>query len=209
MKDKRTVDMKVMSEWVEPKSRVLDLGCGRGVLMEYLKQSLGIEVMGVDLSQSKTHACVKRGLSVYMGDMMEFMEAFPDKHFDYVICSRTIQELRKPSEVIEEALRVSKHLLVGFVNFGYWRNRCSMALKGRRIHNEVFPSQWWQSRPTNPISVKQFEEFCADQGYEIVRKVLLKGNWRQRARLFPNLTCGYALYDLTKGQGGSDAGGKA
>ncbi len=196
MKDKRTVDMRVMSEWVEPGSRVLDLGCGRGVLLEYLKQRLGVEAVGVDLDLEKASSCVKRGLSVYMGDMMDFMGSFPDKHFDYVICSRTMQELSSPARVIEEALRVSNHMLVGFVNYGYWRNRLSMLFNGRIIRNEVYPSPWSASRPSNPVSVQQFESFCRKRGIRVERQLCLGGNWESEKRLLPNLLSGYALFDL-------------
>ncbi len=196
MKDKRTVDMRVMSEWVQPGSRVLDLGCGRGVLLEYLKQKLGVEAVGVDLDQEKARSCVKRGVSVFMGDMMDFMKSFPDKHFDYVICSRTLQELKAPAAVIEEALRVSNHMLVGFVNFGYWRNRLSMLFNGRTIRNEVYPSPWSVSRPTNPVSVHQFEMFCRKREIQVARRLCLGGNWETEKRRFRNMLSGYALFDV-------------
>lgn len=190
--------MQIMRDWVEAESRVLDLGCGRGVLLDFLKQSLKVEALGVDSNQAKAHACVKRGLSVYMGDMMDFMKSFPDNHFDYVVCSRTLQELTEPALVIQEALRVSEHLLVGFVNFGYWRNRLSMMLNGRRVQNEVFPRSWWESRPTNPLSVTQFESFCRSSDIRIARRVCLGGNWRSETRRWVNLLSGYALYDLKR-----------
>ena len=200
MKDKRTVDMRVMSEWVKPGSRVLDLGCGRGVLLEYLKNKLDVEAVGVDLDPEKASSCVKRGLSVYMGDMMEFMSSFPDGHFDYVICSRTLQELNAPAKVIEEALRVSRHMLVGFVNFGYWRNRMSMLLKGRIIRNEVYPMRWSESRPSNPLSVSQFEIFCRRRGIVVEQQLCLGGNWTTKRGSFKNLFSGYALFDLSAGK---------
>ncbi|MBC2607235.1 methyltransferase domain-containing protein [Pelagicoccus albus] len=189
--------MRVMSDWVKPGSRVLDLGCGRGVLLEYLKAKLGIQAVGVDLDPEKARSCVKRGLSVFMGDLMEFMQSFPDKHFDYVICSRTLQELNKPATVIKEALRVSDHMLVGFVNFGYWRNRCSMFLNGRIIRNEVYPTPWSVSRPSNPVSVLQFEHFCRKNQIAVNRELCLGGDWTSERRRMRNLTSGYALFDLS------------
>ncbi len=198
-KEKRTVDMQVLRDWVQPKSRVLDLGCGRGVLLEYLKQKLDIEAVGVDLNQEKVSAAIKRGLSAYLGDMMEFMKSFPDQHFDRVICSRTLQELDNPTEVISEALRVSRHITIGFVNFGYWRNRLSMLFQGHRVVNEVYPTNWSESRPANPLSVSQFEAFCTSNQIEIVRHVFFRGNWKNKATFLPNLLCGYAIYDLTSG----------
>ena len=196
-KDRRSVDMQIMRDWVDPGSRVLDLGCGRGVLLEYLKQTRGAEGVGVDLSTGKIQDCVKRGLSAYLGDMMEFMATFPDNHFDRVICSRTLQELDSPAQVMEEALRVSKRLTIGFVNFAYWRNRLSMLVKGRRLENEVFPTTWAQSRRGNPLSVDQFEAYCRSARIRIERKVYLRGDWKRVTNTLPNLLCGYAIYDLS------------
>lgn len=196
-KDRRSVDMQIMRDWVDPKSRVLDLGCGRGVLLEYLKQTRETEGVGVDLSSEKIHDCVKRGLSAYLGDMMEFMGSFPDNHFDRVICSRTLQELDNPSEVIMEALRVSRCLTIGFVNFAYWRNRLSMLLNGRRLENEVFPTPWSESRRGNPLSVKQFESYCDSENIRIEQKVFLRGDWKRKTIHVPNWLCGYAIYDLS------------
>ncbi len=191
--------MQIMRDWVEPGSRVLDLGCGRGVLLEYLKQTRQAEGVGVDLSPDKIHACVKRGLSAYLGDMMDFMDSFPDGHFDRVICSRTLQELDNPSQVIDEALRVSRNFTIGFVNFAYWRNRLSLLFKGQRLENEVFPTPWALSRRGNPLSVRQFDAYCKVRGIKVVRKVFLRGNWKTEVTSVPNWLCGYAIYDLASG----------
>jgi len=196
--DKRSVDMQIMRDWVEPGSRVLDLGCGRGVLLEYLVQTRKIEAVGVDSNPQKISSCVKRGLSAYLGDMMDFMKEFPDGHFDRVICSRTLQELEGPSVVIEEALRVSKSLTIGFVNFAYWKNRLSMLLSGRRVRNEVYPALWSDSRPSNPISVAQFEEYCRENKLVVNRKEYLGGDWKRHVSAFPNIRAGYAIYDLKR-----------
>jgi len=191
--------MQIMRDWVDPGSRVLDLGCGRGVLLEYLKQTRQTEGVGVDLSPEKIRDCVKRGLSAYLGDMMDFMGSFPDNHFDRVICSRTLQELDSPAKVIREALRVSQNLTIGFVNFAYWKNRISMLLHGRRLENEVYPTNWADSRRGNPLSVRQFESYCKDQKIHIARKVFLRGDWKSETTLAPNWLCGYAIYDLSSG----------
>ena len=95
--EKRTVDMEIIGDWVEPNTRVLDLGCGSGVLLDYLVQTKKVSAVGVDLELAKITACVRRGLAAYQGDMTEFMRAFPDKHFDRVICSRTVHELGDPT----------------------------------------------------------------------------------------------------------------
>jgi len=195
---KRTVDMQIIAEWVDPRSRVLDLGCGRGVLLDYLKQTKDIFPVGVDLDFDKISACVRRGLTAYQGDMAGFMQAFPAGHFDRVIFSRTLEELYSPGAVITEALRVGRAVTVGFVNHGYWKNRADALLRGRKPLNPVYTTEWFESRPTNPVSIADFEHFCASQGIRIARRAHLRGDWKTPCRLAPNLLAGYALYDLTR-----------
>lgn len=190
--------MQIMRDWVEPGSRILDLGCGRGVLLEFLSQARDVETVGVDLDADKIGSCIKRGLNAYLGDMMDFMGTFQDGHFDRVVCSRTLQELGAPAEVIMEALRVSKNLTIGFVNYGYWRNRLSMLFNGHRVMNEVYAKDWWESRPSNPLCVNQFEGFCERFDIVVERKVYLRGDWKSVSKWTPNWFCGYAIYDLAK-----------
>lgn len=196
--EKRTVDMQIIGDWVEPNTCVLDLGCGAGALLDYLVQTKQVRAVGVDLDFTKITACVQRGLSAYQGDMMDFLRVFPDKHFDRVICSRTVQELGDPTAVISEALRVGRALTVGFVNHGFWKNRVNMLFRGRKIRNEVYTTEWFESRPANPVTIADFEHFCAVQGIRIARRVHLAGDWRSPCRTRPNLFAGYALYDLAR-----------
>ena len=195
---KRTVDMEIIGDWVEPNTRVLDLGCGEGALLDYLVQTKKVSAVGVDLDFNKITACVRRGLAAYQGDLTEFLRAFPDKHFDRVICSRTVHELANPTAVIFEALRVGRTLTVGFVNHGFWKNRLNALLHGRKIRNEVYTTEWFDSRPANPVSVADFENFCAAKNIRIARHAHLAGNWRTPCRALPNLLAGFALYDLAR-----------
>ncbi len=193
---KRTVDMQIIADWVTPNSRVLDLGCGRGALLEFLMQSKQVEAVGVDLNVEKVTRCIQRGVTVYQGDMMDFMRAFPDSHFDRVICSRTLEELNAPATVIAEALRVGRSMTVGFVNHGYWKNRYGFALLGSKPRNEVYTTPWHESTPANPATIADFEEFCEAKAIRIARRYYLRGNWQSRCTWQPNLLAGYALYDL-------------
>ena len=196
--EKRTVDMEIIGDWVEPNTRVLDLGCGPGALLDYLVQTKKVSAVGVDLDLARITACVRRGLAAYQGDMTAFMRAFPDKHFDRVICSRTLHELGDPTAVIGEALRVGRALTVGFVNHGYWKNRVDMLLRGRKLRNPVYTTEWFDSRPANPVTIADFEHFCAAKGIRIARRAHLAGNWHAPCRALPNLFAGYALYDLAR-----------
>ena len=195
---KRTVDMRIIGDWVEPRARVLDLGCGRGDLLDYLVQAKQVAATGVDLEFAQIAACVRRGLNAYQGEMTAFMRAFPERHFDRVICSRTVQELSDPAEVILEALRVGRAVTVGFVNHGFWKNRLAALVSGRKVRNAVYPTAWFESRPANPVTIADFEEFCRAKDIRIARRVHLLGDWKKNCAALPNLLAGYALYDLTR-----------
>lgn len=198
MADKRTVEVRVIGEWVERGTRVLDLGCGRGVLLEYLVQTKGIHAVGVDFDFDKVAACVKRGLTAYQGDLETFLREFPDGHFDRVIFSRTLEELAHPDVVIRDALRVGRCVTVGFVNHAYWRNRVAAFFRGRKPRNEVYTATWSEARPSNPLSVADFESYCASSGLIVRRKALLRGDWKRPCRYFPNLHAGYAVYEISR-----------
>jgi methionine biosynthesis protein MetW len=196
--EKRTVDMEIIGEWVEPQSRIVDLGCGRGELMAYLVQAKQVSATGVDLDFGRISACVGRGLSAYQGDMTAFMRAFPDRHFDRIICSRTVHELDDPAGVILEALRVGSAVTVGFVNHGFWKNRLNVLFRGRKVRNVVYTTPWHESRPANPLTIADFEDFCREKSIRVARRAHLLGDWRTRCTLLPNLFAGYALYDLAR-----------
>lgn len=191
------VDLQIISDWIPEKSRVLDLGCGRGLLLEQLGHEKQVFGIGVDLNAVKVRHAAGRGISVYQGDLNNFMAEFSDGFFDHVILSRTLQDLPNPQKIVKEALRVGKHLIVGFINYAFWTNRLHLSLFGSRVQNTVYPDPWYKSEPFNPITVKGFEQFCKNQNYKILRKIYLKGDWQSRVNVAPNLFAGYGLYHIT------------
>jgi len=195
---KRKVDSAALTQWVEDGAKVLDLGCGRGVMLHDLRLSKGVWGVGVDLDPRKILGCVKRGVPAYQGDIEAVMRTFEDGFFDWVICSRTLQELASPQRVIKEALRVGQRVAVGFVNYGFWRNRLALALRGRRVLNEVYPEPWYKSRAAHAISIDEFESFCAAEGMTINRRMLLGGDWQEEQTFLPGLLAGYAIYDISR-----------
>lgn len=195
---KREVDFQIISDWIEPKSRVLDLGCGRGILLEYLKRTKNVRGIGVDVDFQKILSCIKRGVTAYQGDIEKILKEFPDDFFDWIICSRTLQELEHSNFIIKEALRLSRHLAISFANEGFWGNRLSILRTGSQIVNKVYPETWEKRRLSKPISIAEFERFCAEQNLQIHRKVYLSGDWKTPCSIFPNLRAGYAIYNITR-----------
>ena len=194
---KRQADFQVIAQWVEPGERVLDLGCGRGVLLEYLKQKKSIYGVGVDIDFDKILSCVKRSVPAYQGDALTILATFPDGAFDRVIFSRTVEQLDDADTILSEGLRVGKQVTVGFVNKGFWVNRLNTLFKGRRVINEVYPKPWYETQPTNSFSVNEFEEYCNIRKLVIENRTYLAGDWRSECSVFPNLLAGYAIYDLS------------
>jgi methionine biosynthesis protein MetW len=193
---KRETDLQIISGWIGTGQRVLDIGCGRGLLLEHLMRTRGARVLGVDIDPAKVQACVKRGVPVYHGNADALLREFPDQSFDWIILSRTVQELGRPGSLIGESLRVAGHVAVGFVNHGYWLNRWHTLLTGSRPTNEVFPLSWDTGGPYNPVTVRGFNAFAARSGIAIANTVFLRGDWRSPTRLLPNLFAGYALFHL-------------
>src|SRR5690349_25031519 len=124
-------DFAIISELVEPDSKVLDLGCGEGELLAWLAENKGVDARGVEISAAKAQRAIARGVSAYQGDIDEVLADYPDRAFDYVILSQTLQETRHPLQVLREMLRVGRRAIVAFPNFGHWRMRASMLTHGQ------------------------------------------------------------------------------
>lgn len=195
---KRQTDFQVISNWIDPRATVLDVGCGRGLLLEHLVQTRDVKPLGVDIDITKIQSCVKRSIPAYHGNADTLLAEFPDRFFDWVILSRTIQDLPSPGKAIENMLRVGQNVAVGFVNYAYWRNRLSFFREGAFPVNEVFATQWNESHPTVPVSIRQFIQFARTHGINISAASFLRGDWLTPTNFLPNLTAGYALFHLTR-----------
>ena len=193
---KKEADFRVIDEWVNEGESVLDLGCGRGILLEHLAKTKNVRGLGVDLDIEKVIGCVSRTVPVYQGDVQETLVGFPNDSFDWVVFSRTMEELEHPGEVIEKALQVAKRVVVSFVNHGYWRNRLNYLLRGCRIRNDVYDRSWHERGPGNPIAMRDFEIFCRERDLVTRRRVSLGGNWRTPRILLPNLFAGVVIYEV-------------
>jgi methionine biosynthesis protein MetW len=191
-------DLRIFGEWIGHGERVLDLGCGRGALLDHLTQTRRVFGVGVDNDLEKISGCLERGVNAVQGDMLGVLRTMPDVSFDWVVCSRVLQELSNPPEVVLQALRVGKRVAVAFVNNGHWRNRVSMLRYGHRVRTGMHPNPWYQSEPTNPLSITDFDEFCAHYGIVIGRRTFLGSDWKTPRTFLPKLTAGYGVYELLR-----------
>ncbi|MBZ5626617.1 MAG: methionine biosynthesis protein MetW [Acidobacteriia bacterium] len=189
-------DYAIISEIVEPHTKVLDLGCGEGELLEWLAANKGVQGRGVEISGVKVQRAIGRGVSVYQGDIDEGLADYPDHAFDYVILSQTLQETLYPRHVLQDMLRVGRRVIVAFPNFGHWTVRYSMLKSGRAPRTKIFPYEWYESPNIHFLTVQDFEELVSLEGLVVERRYFLSGN--RRVTLLPNLRAEVAVYLVSR-----------
>jgi methionine biosynthesis protein MetW len=172
-RDRLRRDLRVIADMIVPSARVLDIGCGDGALLAYLASEKGVDARGVELSQSGVNACVTQGLSVIQGDADSDLDAYPAGAFDVVVLSQTLQATRQPRRVLETLMRIGKHAIVSFPNFGYWRVRLSLAARGRMPITPLLDHQWYDSPNIHLCTIRDFVGLCDEIGVRIERSVTL------------------------------------
>ncbi len=197
----------VIVDLVERGSRVLDLGCGDGLLLSRLIAEKGARGAGVELSQDGVQAAIARGLSVVQGDLDQGLADYRDGSFDWVILNQTLQALANPGLVMDEMRRVGKAVLVGFPNCGHWRARAQLLLTGRMPWQRSLDYRWYDSPATRLLTIADFRSFCAERGVRIVREVFLAGPRGDRPRVWPNLRAETGIFVLAGTQGGQTGRG--
>ncbi len=167
------VDLLLMSEMVHPGSRVLDVGCGDGTLLRILSETRDVDARGIELQQSGVNQCVARGLSVVQGDADTDLVNYPDNAFDFAILSQTIQATRRPRDVLEQLLRIGKHVIVSFPNFGHWRVRSQIMFAGRMPVTENLSFSWYDTPNIHFCTIKDFRAMCDELDAKVERSVAL------------------------------------
>ena len=189
-------DYAIIGEIIEPGSRVLDLGCGEGDLLEWLAANKGVDARGVEISSARVQRAIARGVSVYQGDIDEGLADYPNGAFDYVILSQTLQETRRPRDVLREMLRVGRRVIVAFPNFGHWRVRLSMLVSGRAPRTNLFPYEWYDSPNIHFLTVHDFEALAAEERLKVEKRYFLSGH--RKVSFLPNLAAEVAVFSVSK-----------
>jgi len=189
-------DYAIISELVEPNTQVLDLGCGDGELLAWLAAHKHVDARGVEISGAKVQRAIARGVSVYQGDIDEGLVDYPDHAFDYVILSQTLQETRAPLQVLREMLRVGRHAIVAFPNFGHWSVRLAHLFTGRAPQTRLFPHEWYASPNIHFLTVQDFEALAQSENWIVERRIFLQG--QRKVGVLPNLMAEVAVFLIRK-----------
>ena len=156
-------EFKIISDLIEKNTRVLDVGCGDGILMEYLKHDKEIDIRGIEISKDNVQKCLSKGLTVIEGDAEKDLLQFPDSSFDFVILSQTLQAFLNPEIVIKELLRVGKKAIVTIPNFGFWKVRLHLLIKGTMPITKNLPDEWYNTPNLHMCTIKDFYNFCENR----------------------------------------------
>jgi methionine biosynthesis protein MetW len=185
------LEHEVIVEWVEDGMSVLDLGCGNGDLLAALVRERHVRAQGIEIDEKAIYECVVKGLSVIQQDIETGLSEYVDRSFDYVILAGSIQQVRKPDQVIQTALRVGRRVIVSFPNFGYYSVRLQIFFGGKVPVTPSLPFEWYDTPNLHFLSISNFVEYCVRRGIRIERSAFLA---RRRVKYFPNLRAETAVF---------------
>jgi len=190
-------DLAVIRDNVAPGSRVLDVGCGDGTLLEALRDEKHCDARGMELDPSNVAECVGKGLSVIQGDADRDLAFYPDRSFDYAILSQTLQTAMRPDVVMEELLRIGHKAFVSFPNFGHWRVRLSLLWGGRMPVTRLLPEDWYETPNIHHLTVDDFRAFVRERGFHVENAWFLAGD-RRRSPAAANFRAEHAIFLLSR-----------
>tara|TARA_Y100000741_G_C18160369_1_gene520915 strand:- start:333 stop:929 length:597 start_codon:yes stop_codon:yes gene_type:complete len=168
-------EFQIISELIENNTRVLDVGCGDGTLMKYLKDQKKVDTRGLEISKNNVQSCISKGLSIIEGNAEKDLHQFPNLSFDYVVLSQTLQAFLNPEKVIDDLLRVANKAIVTIPNFGYWKIRLHLLLKGTMPVTKNLPDEWYNTPNLHMCTIKDFFNFCSKKNIEIYKSIALNG----------------------------------
>ena len=192
----RRPDLATIAQWVRTDARVLDLGCGDGMLLRYLWKQRSAHGYGVEIDDANVGACVRNDVNVLQMNLESGLETFQDGSFDYVILSQTLQAVRHTEEILREMLRVGREAIVSFPNFGHWAGRLQV-IAGRMPVSENLPHAWYNTPNVHLCTIADFEDLAAQLGIRILERVVLHEG--RPVNLLPNLLGSLAIYRCAAG----------
>ncbi|HZF34019.1 MAG TPA: methionine biosynthesis protein MetW [Candidatus Angelobacter sp.] len=172
------IDLQLIADMIAPESRVLDVGCGDGALLDHLVHAKGVDGRGVEISQAGVNACVTQGLSVIQGNADTDLKDYPSDAFDYVVLSQTLQATRKPHQVMKQLVRIGRRAIVSFPNFGHWRVRWQLLTRGRMPVTDSMPLQWFNTPNIHFCTILDFIGLCGELGIVVEQGLAISRSGR-------------------------------
>lgn len=193
-------DLQLLEGWIEPGSRVLDLGCGDGAFLAHLKASRQVRGVGIEIDPERIQACLEAGVNVLEQNMERGLANFEDGSFDTVVLAQTLQALHMPRDTLNEMLRVGKKCILSFPNFAYWRHRLFLLGKGRMPKSRSLPYEWYDTPNLHHCTINDFDQLCASENIRVLDRCVVDDNNRSSLamKLHPNLFGINAVYHITR-----------
>lgn len=191
-------DLQIVASWIEPGSKVLDLGCAEGDLLYFLQKNKQVVGTGIECVEAKVAHCIERGLSVVQGDINKEIRDYADDTFDYVIVSQTLQQVYEPARLIQSLLRIGKRAIVSFPSFGHWRVRLQLLTTGLAPITKQLPYEWHNTPNIRVVTIRDFRKFSRQVGFEIFKEVAVSTDVHNSCgnivRFLPNLRASYGIF---------------
>ena len=196
-------DLQIIASWIKPGTKILDLGCGEGDLLLYLKQNKGVNGTGIENRESKAALCIAKGLSVLQGDINEEVLDYQEDTFDYVILSQTLQQVYYPEKLLKSLLAIGKKVIVSFPNFSHWSIRMQVLMTGLAPKNEQLPYEWYNTPNIRVITLKDFRKFTRGQGCTVLKEVAINTHHHDTKghiiHFLPDWRATYGIFLIGKG----------
>ena len=195
-------EYKIIADIITENTRVLDVGCNDGSLMEFLKKNKNVDIRGIEISKEKVQTCISKGLTVIEGDAEFDLKQFPDNSFDYVVLGQTLQAFINPEVVIKELLRVGNRAIVTIPNFGHWKVRLNLLVQGTMPVTKTLPNEWYNTPNIHMCTIKDFFRFSKTMNFKIFKSLALMSKnvstINSSNLSFKNLFCELGIFLIEK-----------